>query len=239
MSEFEKNIENYLSEFGILVEQIEKDPIIIVKQWIVKEYQKAPDKFVKGREIDAKINWALAENAKLQMSIQQFAYAKQLFELSIHLCQRNDWPDGIRYAKEMINKCDEILKHQLEAQEQTKHDLQTEKAKIEEEEKKKVEETKIKSEKPAPPKTEHEKIAKKITESKISTSEKTPLPPPILVQKGKGRLTCPKCGNTNTYMFRETEDFEHKIMDYPLVFGKKYYCGQCGTCWRREESQES
>jgi len=57
----------------------------------------------------------------------------------------------------------------------------------------------------------------------------------ILVQKGSGRLTCPRCGNLNKNMIREVEDRTNILMDYPLIYGKKYICGECGAEWRKEE----
>lgn len=58
---------------------------------------------------------------------------------------------------------------------------------------------------------------------------------PVLIQKGGGRLQCPSCGNPNRQMIREVEDRSHIIMDYPIMYGKKYICGKCGSHWRREE----
>lgn len=58
---------------------------------------------------------------------------------------------------------------------------------------------------------------------------------PMMIQKGAGRLTCPKCGNVQRNMIREAEDTNHKINDYPVIFGKKFKCGKCGVWWRREE----
>ncbi|MHA1585194.1 MAG: hypothetical protein ACTSWL_08065 [Promethearchaeota archaeon] len=57
----------------------------------------------------------------------------------------------------------------------------------------------------------------------------------VLVQKGAGRLQCPKCGNNVRTMIREVEDKGNIIMDYPLLYGKKFICGKCGAHWRREE----
>jgi predicted RNA-binding Zn-ribbon protein involved in translation (DUF1610 family) len=57
----------------------------------------------------------------------------------------------------------------------------------------------------------------------------------ILTQTGSGRLTCPKCGNNQKNMIRETEDPDHIVNDYPRIVGKKYQCGKCGTWWRRVE----
>ncbi len=74
--------------------------------------------------------------------------------------------------------------------------------------------------------------------------EPTPAPEPtpspvssmeILVQKGSGRLTCPRCGNLNKSMIREVEDRTNILMDYPLIYGKKYVCGECGAEWKKED----
>jgi hypothetical protein len=56
----------------------------------------------------------------------------------------------------------------------------------------------------------------------------------VLIQTSSGRLQCPKCGNNAHNMIREFEDRSHIIMDYPIIFGKKFHCGKCGTWWRRE-----
>jgi len=58
--------------------------------------------------------------------------------------------------------------------------------------------------------------------------------PPVLVCKGT-RLACPKCGNVMRNMFREVEDRGHVVMDYPLIYGKKYICGKCGSHFRKDE----
>ncbi len=59
----------------------------------------------------------------------------------------------------------------------------------------------------------------------------------VLTQKGTGRVACPACGNSDKYMIREVEDREKIILDYPLIYGKKYICGRCGAHWRREEEE--
>ncbi|MHA1512400.1 MAG: hypothetical protein ACTSRX_11865 [Promethearchaeota archaeon] len=56
-----------------------------------------------------------------------------------------------------------------------------------------------------------------------------------MVQKGSGRLTCPRCGNLNKSMIREIEDRTNILMDYPLIYGKKYVCGECGAEWKKED----
>lgn len=58
----------------------------------------------------------------------------------------------------------------------------------------------------------------------------------ILIQRGSGRLTCPKCGNNNSNMIREVQDRKNIIHDYPVIYGKKYICGECGSHWRKIEN---
>ncbi|MCF2141740.1 MAG: hypothetical protein K9W44_16935 [Candidatus Lokiarchaeota archaeon] len=55
----------------------------------------------------------------------------------------------------------------------------------------------------------------------------------VLIQKTDGRITCPKCGNTNRNLIREVEDRSNIIMDYPVIYGKKWVCGKCGAEWRK------
>ena len=57
----------------------------------------------------------------------------------------------------------------------------------------------------------------------------------VMVQRDGGRLKCPRCGNIKNAMIREVEDKTHILNDYPLIYGKKYVCGTCGTHWRVEE----
>ena len=59
----------------------------------------------------------------------------------------------------------------------------------------------------------------------------------ILIQNGGTRLTCPKCGNYKKNMIREVDDREHIINDYPIIYGKKYICGVCGSEWRWEKQE--
>ncbi|WP_457556840.1 hypothetical protein [Candidatus Harpocratesius sp.] len=61
----------------------------------------------------------------------------------------------------------------------------------------------------------------------LQTNEK------VLIQKTDGRVTCPKCGNTNRNLIREVEDRSNIIMDYPVIYGKKWVCGKCGAEWRK------
>ncbi len=50
--------------------------------------------------------------------------------------------------------------------------------------------------------------------------------------QGVSRRECPKCGNKNKMLIRETIDKTHVICDYPRICGKKYHCGECGVEWR-------
>ncbi|MFX1364097.1 MAG: hypothetical protein ACFFCE_15100 [Promethearchaeota archaeon] len=49
---------------------------------------------------------------------------------------------------------------------------------------------------------------------------------------GDSRRECPKCGNKNKALIRETVDKTHIICNYPRMYGKKYHCGDCGVEWR-------
>ena len=55
------------------------------------------------------------------------------------------------------------------------------------------------------------------------------------VQKGGNRLECPKCANYARNMIREVDDKTHQIMDYPVIYAKKYICGKCGIEWNWEK----
>ncbi|MFX0000374.1 MAG: hypothetical protein ACFE9Q_09170 [Candidatus Hodarchaeota archaeon] len=52
------------------------------------------------------------------------------------------------------------------------------------------------------------------------------------ILQGVSRRECPKCGNHNKILIRETIDRAHIISSYPRLYGKKYHCGQCGVEWR-------
>ncbi len=52
------------------------------------------------------------------------------------------------------------------------------------------------------------------------------------ILQGVSRRECPKCGNKNKTLIRETIDKTHLISDYPRMYGKKYHCGDCGVEWR-------
>ncbi|MHA1718471.1 MAG: hypothetical protein ACTSXK_03030, partial [Promethearchaeota archaeon] len=95
---------------------------------------------------------------------------------------------------------------------------------------------------PAPEPTPAPAPAPEPTPAPAPAPEPTPAPAPaptssheILIQKGSGRLTCPRCGNLNKNMIREVEDRTNILMDYPLIYGKKYICGECGAEWKKEE----
>lgn len=57
------------------------------------------------------------------------------------------------------------------------------------------------------------------------------------IQRGGDRLKCPKCGNNQRNKIREVDDKTHQIMDYPVLFAKKFICGLCGSewAWNKEE----
>lgn len=71
----------------------------------------------------------------------------------------------------------------------------------------------------------------------ISESTSSEYVAPLEMGKGKillgsSRRECPKCGNHNKVLIRETIDRTHIICDYPRMYGKKYHCGECGVEWR-------
>ena len=84
-----------------------------------------------------------------------------------------------------------------------------------------------------------EKVVAELKEEPKPEVKEEPKPKPVatngvLVQSAEGRLKCPKCGMVKRNMFREVQDTDHIIMDYPVMYGKKYICGKCGAHWRRD-----
>ncbi|MFX1568563.1 MAG: hypothetical protein ACFFCV_09360 [Promethearchaeota archaeon] len=78
-----------------------------------------------------------------------------------------------------------------------------------------------------------EPVGEKIVSENIFTPEVEPLDMAKggIIQ-GTSRRECPKCGNSNKMLIRETIDRTHIICDYPRMYGKKYHCGECGVEWR-------
>lgn len=56
---------------------------------------------------DGKENQFTVESAKDFMNQGQYDVAISLFKKSKELCKRNGWGDGVRYAEEMIAKCEQ------------------------------------------------------------------------------------------------------------------------------------
>jgi hypothetical protein len=54
----------------------------------------------------------------------------------------------------------------------------------------------------------------------------------ILIPKPNGRRLCPICGDDNHYNIHEIIDKAQVFCDYPRIYGKKYYCDQCGVEWK-------
>ncbi len=52
------------------------------------------------------------------------------------------------------------------------------------------------------------------------------------VQDDGSRRHCPKCGNDQSHMIKEFVDRTKIINPYPVIYGKKYKCGECGAEWR-------
>ena len=55
----------------------------------------------------------------------------------------------------------------------------------------------------------------------------------IIEVPGSGeRRQCPKCHEVNPYLIKELVDKTKILNNYPIIYGKKYKCGNCGTEWR-------
>jgi membrane protein involved in colicin uptake len=123
-------------------------------------------------EEDAKLNTDLVEKAKKEFEAKNWLDAKMYFESSRDLCVKNSWSDGVRYADEMISKCD--LEIQLAKQEQAKAEEEAKK-KAEEEAKKKAEEEqkkRKKAEEEAKKKAEEEQKKQKKAEEEQKKQKK-------------------------------------------------------------------
>ncbi|MHA1776804.1 MAG: hypothetical protein ACTSWC_08505 [Promethearchaeota archaeon] len=182
-------------------------------------------------------NLAIVERAKKAYAEGHYEKAIKLFERSIEICESQNWTDGVRYATGMIEDAEEMLKLQKEEEQLLAHEheqeLEEQEVLLEKEEPHPTEISKTPDEtiKPELERIPKEEIKPKKTAQISNSSDEIP----ILIQKGSGRLTCPKCGNSQRNMIREVVDKSHIIMDYPLIYGKKYICGKCGTHWRRAE----
>ena len=71
-----------------------------------------------------------------------------------------------------------------------------------------------------------------ISESVFSKNVASLEMPEGKILQGESRRECPKCGNHNKMLIRETTDRTNIICDYPRMYGKKYHCGECGVEWR-------
>ena len=84
-------------------------------------------------------------------------------------------------------------------------------------------------------KEEVKKEVPKMTEKRKAPSMPSSRPSSgVLVQKGGGRIACPKCGNPDPRKRREVKDMTKLINDYPPIYAKKFVCGKCGVHWRVE-----
>ncbi len=54
----------------------------------------------------------------------------------------------------------------------------------------------------------------------------------IEVPGSSERRQCPKCHEVSPYMIKELTDKTKILNNYPIIYGKKYKCGKCGTEWR-------
>ena len=74
--------------------------------------------------------------------------------------------------------------------------------------------------------TQIERFSEQIQEAPTEKGEK------IVLESAEGRRKCPKCGNSNQKLIKETVDKKKIISTYGGLFGKKYKCGECGAEWR-------
>ncbi|MCK4286517.1 MAG: hypothetical protein KAX18_09965 [Candidatus Lokiarchaeota archaeon] len=51
----------------------------------------------------------------------------------------------------------------------------------------------------------------------------------LVIENSVGRRKCPGCGDIGS--IHEVIDKSLVLMDYPRIYGKKKYCGNCGTYW--------
>ncbi|MFX1425038.1 MAG: hypothetical protein ACFFBE_01195 [Promethearchaeota archaeon] len=52
----------------------------------------------------------------------------------------------------------------------------------------------------------------------------------VVVENPIGRRRCPSCGDESS--IHEVTDKSIVLLDYPRIYGKKKYCGKCGSDWR-------
>jgi ribosomal protein S27AE len=53
----------------------------------------------------------------------------------------------------------------------------------------------------------------------------------LVVKNSTSRRKCPSCGDQGS--IHEVTDKSLVLMDYPRIYGKKKYCGNCGYEWRK------
>ncbi len=51
----------------------------------------------------------------------------------------------------------------------------------------------------------------------------------LVIENSTSRRKCPSCGDQGS--IHEVNDKSQLILDYPRIYGKKKYCGNCGFEW--------
>jgi hypothetical protein len=103
---------------GYKKDDTEKEPLKSIKDQILVEYNmnlnkrnttsNSSDK-IDLKKNDELENWYLAEAARRAFDAQNWSEAKKLFLRSIEFCKIHNWVDGIRYAEDLISKCNHHL----------------------------------------------------------------------------------------------------------------------------------
>lgn len=66
--------------------------------------------------------------------------------------------------------------------------------------------------------------------SEIETESNSYSSSVLVVENSAGRRKCPSCGDNGS--IHEVTDKNLVILDYPRIYGKKKYCGNCAYEWR-------
>jgi len=67
--------------------------------------------------------------------------------------------------------------------------------------------------------------------SEIETPSDSSSSSVLVIENSTGRRKCPSCGDQGS--IHEVTDKSQLILDYPRIYGKKKYCGNCGFEWKK------
>lgn len=121
-AEVAKKIANNALQQDVIQSMIEKaksylgsDNAVAAEASESKKAASGPEKTQKAKATETKSgsdtpdieNLKIVEEAKKNFEKGNFMTAKELFRVSKEICKRENWTDGIRYATEMIEKCEQ------------------------------------------------------------------------------------------------------------------------------------